>query len=136
VIPYLDRLAKEGEQGRKKMNQITRYLTLGLGGLQSFGLTFAVSKMPAPGGMPVVMNPTAGFIALTVLTLTTGTVFIMWLGEQITERGIGNGVSLIIFAGIVDRLPHAVGDLIRLVRIEEMSLFRALLLMGIMIVVM
>jgi len=135
VIPYLDRLAKEGEQGRKKMNQITRYLTLGLGGLQSFGLTFAVTKMPAPGGAPIVMNPTAGFIALTVLTLTTGTVFIMWLGEQITERGIGNGVSLIIFAGIVDRMPSAVADLIRLIRIEEISLFKALFLIALVLVV-
>jgi preprotein translocase subunit SecY len=135
VIPYLDRLAKEGEQGRKRMNQITRYLTLALGGLQSFGLTFAVSKMPAPGGMPIVLNPSAGFIALTVLTLTTGTVFIMWLGEQITERGIGNGVSLIIFAGIVDRLPSAIADLIRLIRIEEISLFKALLLVALVLVV-
>jgi preprotein translocase subunit SecY len=135
VIPYLDRLAKEGEQGRKRMNQITRYLTLILGGMQSFGLTFAVSKMPAPGGAPIVTNPTAGFIALTVLTLTTGTVFIMWLGEQITERGIGNGVSLIIFAGIVDRLPSAVADLIRLIRIEEVSLFRAVLIIALVVVV-
>ena len=71
VIPYLDRLAKEGQQGQKQMNQITRYLTLALGGLQSFGLTFAVARMPAPGGMPIVMDPSAGFIALTVLTLTT-----------------------------------------------------------------
>src|SRR5215813_1329131 len=128
VIPYLDRLAKEGEQGRKRMNQITRYLTLALGGLQSFGLTFAVTKMPAPGGAPIVLNPSAGFIAITVLTLTTGTVFIMWLGEQITERGIGNGVSLIIFSGIVDRLPVAVADLFRLVRIQEISLFMAVLI--------
>src|SRR5512135_234648 len=75
VIPYLDRLAKEGEQGRKQLNQITRYLTLALGGLQSFGLTFAIARMPAPGGLPIVINPSAGFIALTVLTLTTGTIF-------------------------------------------------------------
>jgi preprotein translocase subunit SecY len=135
VLPYLDRLAKEGEQGRKRLNQITRYLTLALGGLQSFGLTFAVTKMPAPGGAPIVMNPSAGFIALTVLTLTTGTVFIMWLGEQITERGIGNGVSLIIFAGIVDRMPSAVADLIRLVRIEEISLFKAIFLVALVLVV-
>jgi preprotein translocase subunit SecY len=135
VIPYLDRLAKEGEQGRKRMNQITRYLTLALGGLQSFGLTFAVTKMPAPGGAPIVTNPTAGFIAMTVLTLTTGTVFIMWLGEQITERGIGNGVSLIIFAGIVDRLPQAIADLIRLIRIEEISLFKAIFLVALVLVV-
>ena len=135
VIPYLDRLAKEGEQGRKQSNQITRYLTLALGGLQSFGLTFAISRMPAPGGLPIVINPSAGFIALTVLTLTTGTIFIMWLGEQITERGIGNGVSLIIFAGIVDRLPQAIADLIRLIRIEEISLFKALFLVALVLVV-
>ncbi|MFA5975002.1 MAG: preprotein translocase subunit SecY [Elusimicrobiota bacterium] len=126
VIPYLDRLAKEGEQGRKRMNQITRYMTLVLGALQSLGLTLTISKMTAPGGLPIVINPTLGWIAMTVLTLTTGSVFIMWLGEQITERGIGNGVSLIIFAGIVDRLPAAIADLVRLVRIEEMSLFMAL----------
>ncbi len=135
VIPYLDRLAKEGEQGRKRMNQITRYLTLALGGLQSFGLTFAITKMPIPGGMPVVTNPTAGFIALTVLTLTTGTVFIMWLGEQITERGIGNGVSLIIFSGIVERMPVAVGHLFSLVGLEQISLFRAILIIALMIAV-
>jgi preprotein translocase subunit SecY len=104
VIPYLDRLAKEGQQGQKQMNQITRYLTLALGGLQSFGLALTISKMPGPGGASIVLNPSAGWIALTVLTLTTGSVFVMWLGEQITERGIGNGVSLIIFSGIVDRI--------------------------------
>jgi preprotein translocase subunit SecY len=82
-----------------------------------------------------VLNPSAGFIALTVLTLTTGTVFIMWLGEQITERGIGNGVSLIIFAGIVDRLPAAIADLIRLVRIEEISLFKAIFLIALVLVI-
>jgi preprotein translocase subunit SecY len=135
VIPYLDRLAKEGEQGRKSLNQITRYLTLALGGLQSFGLALTISKMPGPGGMPIVIDPSAGWIALTVLTLTTGSVFIMWLGEQITERGIGNGVSLIIFSGIVDRLPSAIADLVRLVRIEEFTLFRALFLVAVVLVV-
>ena len=135
VIPYLDRLAKEGEQGRKRMNQITRYLTLALGALQSFGLTLTISKMTAPGGVPIVTDPSAGWIALTVLTLTTGSVFIMWLGEQITERGIGNGVSLIIFSGIVDRMPGAIADLVRLVRIEEFSLFKALFLIALVVVV-
>ena len=135
VIPYLDRLAKEGQQGQKRMNQITRYLTLALGGLQSFGLTLTISKMTAPGGVPIVTDPSAGWIALTVLTLTTGSVFIMWLGEQITERGIGNGVSLIIFSGIVDRLPSAFADLVRLVRIEEFSLFRAIFLFVALMVV-
>ncbi len=135
VIPYLDRLAKEGQQGQKRMNQITRYLTLALGGLQSFGLTLTISKMTAPGGLPIVIDPSAGWIALTVLTLTTGSVFIMWLGEQITERGIGNGVSLIIFSGIVDRLPGAIADLFRLVRIDEMSLFKALALVALVVIV-
>src|SRR6202030_3356551 len=122
VIPYLDRLAKEGEQGRKRMNQITRYLTLALGGLQSFGLTLTISKMTAPGGLPIVVDPSAGWIALTVLTLTTGSVFIMWLGEQITERGIGNGISLIIFAGIVVRLPAAIFGLFDAIRTGNLSI--------------
>src|SRR3954467_12710186 len=135
VIPYLDRLAKEGEQGRKRMNQITRYLTLALGGLQSFGLTFAVTKMPAPGGAPIVTNPTAGFIALTVLTLTTGTVFIMWLGEQITERGIGNGMSLIIFAGIVVGFPRAVIQTFDQIRTGQLGPIAMLLLAVVMALV-
>jgi len=135
VIPYLDRLAKEGEQGRKQMNRITRYLTLVLGGLQSFGLTLTISKMTAPGGAPIVLDPTAGWIALTVLTLTTGSVFIMWLGEQVTERGIGNGVSIIIFSGIVERLPSAIKDLYQSVRIEQTSLGMALGLAALVIVI-
>jgi preprotein translocase subunit SecY len=135
VIPYLDRLAKEGEQGRKRMNQITRYLTLVLAALQSFGLTLTISKMSAPGGLPIVIDASAGWIALAVLTLTTGSVFIMWLGEQITERGIGNGVSLIIFSGIVDRLPGAAGSMITLIRADELSLFKALLLVALVVVV-
>jgi preprotein translocase subunit SecY len=135
VIPYLDRLAKEGEQGRKRLTQITRYLTLVLGGLQSFGLALSISKFTAPGGLPLVLDPTAGWIALTVLTLTTGSVFIMWLGEQITERGIGNGVSIIILSGIVDRLPSAIGDLVAAVRAESTSIGVALLLLVLVIVI-
>jgi len=133
VWSYLDRLAKEGEMGRRKLNQITRYLTLFLAAFQSFGLTIAVTKMPVPGNVPVVDNPTTGFYLLTVLTLTTGTVFIMWLGEQITERGIGNGISLIIFGGIVDRLPSAMYSLISLVRLEEISIFEALFLAALVV---
>lgn len=135
VIPYLDRLAKEGEQGRKRLNQITRYLTLGLAALQSFGLTLTIARMTASGNEPIVVDPSAGWIALTVLTLTTGSVFIMWLGEQITERGIGNGVSLIIFAGIVDRLPSAIYGLFQQVRVEETSLFKALFLIALVLAV-
>jgi preprotein translocase subunit SecY len=136
ILPYFDRLAKEGELGRKKLNQITRYGTLILGAIQSFGLTMAISKMPTPSGIPIVDNPSTLWIMLTVLTLVTGTVFIMWLGEQITEQGIGNGISLIIFAGIVDRLPAAVKDLIRLVRLDELSLLTAILLVALVVVVM
>ncbi|MBI4056260.1 MAG: preprotein translocase subunit SecY, partial [Elusimicrobia bacterium] len=92
VLPYLDRLAKEGELGRRKLNQISRYLTLFLASFQSFGLTIAISKMPVPGGIPVINNPTVGFYVTTVLTLTAGSIFVMWLGEQMTESGIGNGI--------------------------------------------
>lgn len=135
VIPYFDRLAKEGEQGRKKLNQITRYATLVLGAIQSFGLTMAISRMPTPSGMPIVDNPTAAWITLTLITLVTGTVFIMWMGEQITERGIGNGISLMIFAGIVERLPVAVTDLIRLIRLDELSILAAMLLLVLVLAV-
>ncbi|MCX5787020.1 MAG: preprotein translocase subunit SecY [Elusimicrobia bacterium] len=128
VIPYLDRLYKEGELGRRKLNQLTRYLTLFLAAFQSFGLTVAMSKMPTPGGIPVVANPNAYFYAVTVLTLTAGTIFIMWLGEQMTEQGIGNGISLIIFAGIVERIPGACYSLVQLVQAEEIGLFAALFL--------
>ncbi|HBL15699.1 MAG: preprotein translocase subunit SecY [Elusimicrobia bacterium GWA2_69_24] len=130
VIPYLDRLHKEGELGRRKLNQLTRYLTLFLAAFQSFGLTIMITKMPTPGGIPVVADPTWFFYFVTVLTLTTGTVFIMWLGEQMTERGIGNGVSLIIFAGIVDKLPGGLLALIQLVQAEEIGLIRALFILA------
>src|SRR5665213_2320353 len=135
VIPYLDRLAKEGEQGRKRLTQITRYLTLVLAGLQSFGLALSISKFTAPGGLSLVLDPTAGWIALTVLTLTTGSIFIMWLGEQVSERGIGNGVSLIIFSGIVYRLPTAIGSMFESVRAESTGLTTALLLLVLVVVI-
>jgi preprotein translocase subunit SecY len=125
VMPYLDRLYKEGELGRRKLNSITRYLTLFLAAFQSFGLTIAITKMPTPGNIPVVSNPTASFYMITVLTLTAGTIFIMWLGEQVTELGIGNGVSLIIFAGIVERIPSATINMVHLVQAEEISIIKA-----------
>ncbi len=109
VWPYLERLSKEGELGRKKITQYTRYGTVGICLVQSFGMAVGLEKM-SPGGIPVILNPGWGFRFLMVLTLTTGTIFVMWLGEQISERGIGNGISLIIFAGIVVGLvPGAVG---------------------------
>ncbi|MDR2772431.1 MAG: preprotein translocase subunit SecY [Elusimicrobiota bacterium] len=128
VIPYLDRLSKEGEQGRKKITQITRYGTLILGAIQSFGLTMAITKMPTPSGMPIVVNPSSAWVLMTVLTLVTGTALIMWLGEQVTERGIGNGISLIIFAGIIERLPSAVIGVVSLIQMEQLSILSALFL--------
>ena len=136
VMPYLDRLYKEGELGRRKLNSITRYLTLVLASFQSFGLTIAITKMPTPGNIPVVSNPTPAFYMVTVLTLTAGTIFIMWLGEQVTEIGIGNGVSLIIFAGIVERIPSAAINLVKLVQAEEIGIIQALGLVALLLAVM
>jgi preprotein translocase subunit SecY len=107
VWPYLERLSKEGELGRKKITQYTRYLTVGLSLLQSLATAVALERTGSGGPTPVVTMPGWGFRLMTMLTLTTGTAFIMWVGEQISERGIGNGISLIIFAGIVVGLPHA-----------------------------
>jgi preprotein translocase subunit SecY len=107
VVPALEKLQKEGELGRRKITQWTRYLTIGLAMMQSFGIASTLQAME--GGF--VMNPGVGFVLMTVLSLTTGTAFIMWLGEQITERGIGNGMSLIIFAGIVQGLPSAMYEI-------------------------
>src|SRR6266704_6263557 len=109
VYEPLAKLQKEGELGRKKITQWTRYLTVVLSALQSLGI--AVSLQKAPGGTPFVTNPGIGFLLMTMLTLTTGSAFIMWLGEQITERGIGNGMSLLIFAGIVVGLPKGIENL-------------------------
>jgi preprotein translocase subunit SecY len=107
VVPTLEKLQKEGELGRRKITQWTRYLTIGLALMQSFGI--AATLQASQGGF--VLQPGYGFILMTILTLTTGTAFIMWLGEQITERGIGNGMSLIIFAGIVVGLPRAIREI-------------------------
>jgi preprotein translocase subunit SecY len=109
VWPYLERLSKEGELGRRKITQYTRYLTLLLAAVQSLGIAiFLERQTEIAGGLPLVYDPGWGFRLGAMLTLTTGTMFIMWLGEQITERGIGNGMSLIIFAGIVVNFPRAV----------------------------
>jgi preprotein translocase subunit SecY len=105
VWPYLERLSKEGELGRKKITQYTRYGTIIICVIQSWAIALLLQKLTSPGGAPIVPVKGIGFQVLTVLTLTTGTIFVMWLGEQISERGIGNGISLIIFAGIVARFP-------------------------------
>src|SRR5438874_2921274 len=106
VVPTLEKLSKEGELGRRKITQWTRYLTVILALIQSF---IGAQGLQAMEGN-IVVNPGFGFVVMTILSLTTGTAFIMWLGEQITERGIGNGMSLIIFAGIVVGLPAAIGN--------------------------
>ncbi len=107
VVPTLEKLQKEGELGRRKITQWTRYLTVGLAIIQSFGIATGLQAMEGN----IVINPGFGFTVLTIISLTTGTAFIMWLGEQITERGVGNGMSLIIFAGIVVGLPNAIGNI-------------------------
>jgi preprotein translocase subunit SecY len=110
VFPYLERLSKEGELGRRKITQYTRYLTIALAIVQSSTIATTLQSQ-AIGGQSLVYHPGFGFTLMTILTLTTGSAFIMWLGEQISERGIGNGMSLIIFVGIVVGLPHAIFDL-------------------------
>jgi preprotein translocase subunit SecY len=122
VIPHLERLSKEGEAGRKKITQYTRYGTVILSLIQGFGISVGLERMTGPGGEMIVMDPGWSFRIMTMITLTAGTAFIMWLGEQITERGIGNGISLIIFAGIVARMPTAITNSILLILTGEMGI--------------
>ena len=139
VWPYLEKLSKEGEMGRRKINQYTRYGTIVLSIVQSLGVAFWLKAQAAPGGAPLVPPHIQdslwglGFPIMTVLTLTTGTAFIMWLGEQISERGIGNGISLIIFAGIVVGLPSAVFGTLEDIRLGQRNLFAILFLLIFMI---
>jgi preprotein translocase subunit SecY len=135
VVPHLERLSKEGEQGRKKITQYTRYGTVVLSIIQGFGISVGLESMMAPGGAPVVLVPGWAFRLLTMITLTSGTAFIMWLGEQITEKGIGNGISLIIFSGIVVRIPNAISNSFRLLSTGELSIFPLLLLIVLMVAV-
>ncbi len=135
VIPHLERLSKEGEAGRKKITRYTRYGTVVLSVIQGFGVSVGLERMTSPGVAVVVAEPGWSFRLMTVLTLTAGTAFIMWLGEQITERGIGNGISLIIFAGIVARMPSAVGNTLRLVKTGEIGIFLVLILLVVMVAV-
>jgi preprotein translocase subunit SecY len=137
VWPYLERLSKEGELGRRKITQYTRYGTLVLAIVQALGIAvFLERQTNITGGLPLVYDPGWGFRLMTVLTLTTGTIFVMWLGEQITERGIGNGMSLIIFAGIVVGLPTAALATLDQMRTGQMSLLRVVLLIVLMVAVM
>jgi preprotein translocase subunit SecY len=122
VIPQLEALSKEGESGRRKITQYTRYGTVVLSVIQGFFIASGLEGMSGPGGAAIVIDPGIQFKLMTVLTLTSGTAFIMWLGEQMTERGIGNGISLIIFAGIVSRGPAAVGNSIQLIKAGELPI--------------
>ncbi len=133
VWPYLEKLSKEGEMGRKKITQYTRYGTVLLSFIQATGIALWLEKQSAPGGAPLVPHPGWGFLLMTVLTLTTGTMFIMWLGEQITERGIGNGISLIIFAGIVAGLPLAIFGLFQQLRNQTISILTLLVVLVFMV---
>ncbi|HIE33230.1 MAG TPA: preprotein translocase subunit SecY [Thermodesulfobacteriaceae bacterium] len=131
VYPSLKEMQREGPEGRRKMAYYTRYLTVLICLIQGFGIAVGLEKMTGPNGDPIVMFPGWGFRLLTMITLTTGSVFLMWLGEQITEHGIGNGISILIFAGIVARLPSAIINTFRFVKTGELSgaiLFFVLLL--------
>src|ERR1700693_4612051 len=136
--PYLERLQKEGELGRRKITQYTRYLTILLSILQSLSIAFTLQRQAGPNGSALVYNPGVGFTLMTILTLTTGSAFIMWLGEQISQRGVGNGMSLIIFFGIVRGLPRGMRDLWVKIATQQWGPFTALiviLLAALMLVV-
>jgi preprotein translocase subunit SecY len=135
VIPYLEKLKKEGEAGRKKITQYARYGTVVLSIFQGLGIAVGMESMGSPGGGSVVIDPGWSFRLMTMITLTSGTAFIMWLGEQITERGIGNGISLIIFAGIVARMPTALANTGQLVRTGELNFIFIILLILLMVAV-
>ena len=134
VMPKLEQLKKEGESGRRKITQYTRYGTVVLATFQAIGISVALQGQQA-GGMSVVINPGTAFVFTAAVSLVTGTMFLMWLGEQITERGIGNGISLIIFAGIVAGLPRAIGGTLELVNTGEMNVVTVLTLFIIAILV-
>ena len=135
VVPQLEKLQKEGDAGRKKITQYTRYSTIVLSLVQGFMIAVGLESMRGQAGEQIVLNPGWDFRILTMITLTSGTAFLMWLGEQITERGVGNGISLIIFVGIVANMPSALYNTIQLVRTGEMSIFVIFFLLALMVAV-
>lgn len=135
VWPYLEKLSKEGELGRRKITTYTRYGTIIISIIQSLGISIFIENQTAPSGSPLVSFSGWGFRILTVITLTTGTAFIMWLGEQISERGIGNGISLIIYAGIIVRVPHGVAVTWQDLQTGSTNIFKVLLLIVFMVAV-
>ena len=135
VVPTLERLSKEGEAGRRKITQYTRYGTVGLALLQGFFISIGLEQIRTPSGGSVVFDPGWGFRLMTMITLSSGTAFIMWMGEQITERGVGNGISLIIFAGIVANMPSAISSTVEFVREGELSILVLALIVMLMVAV-
>ncbi|MHB1660491.1 MAG: preprotein translocase subunit SecY [bacterium] len=135
VVPSLDRLQKEGEAGRKKFMQYTRYGTVILSLFQSIGISYGIEAMRSPAGLPVVMHPGISFLLISVIALTAGTIFVMWIGEEISEHGIGNGISLIIFAGIVAAIPGAFMNTIKMVQLGEINIMLLILIIAFMIFV-
>jgi preprotein translocase subunit SecY len=135
VVPYLEKLKKEGEQGRKKIIQYTRYGTVVLSAIQGFGIAIWLEKLSFTGGAPVVPSGGWGYRILAVITFTAGTAFLMWLGEQITEKGIGNGISLIIFAGIVAGFFPAVFKTIEYIKVGTVGIFTVIIIVALMIAV-
>ncbi|ACS79268.1 MULTISPECIES: preprotein translocase subunit SecY [Maridesulfovibrio] len=136
VSPTIKRLQEEGAQGRKKITQYTRYGTVLITLVQGFGIAVGLESMTSPTGAPVVLHAGWAFRGITILTLTAGTVFLMWLGEQMTEKGIGNGISMIIFAGIVAGLPSAIFNTVRLMQAGEITLFLLLFVMAFMVAIL
>jgi preprotein translocase subunit SecY len=135
VMPQIERLTKEGQVGRKKITQYTRYMTIGIAIIQSMGIGISLEQMKTIGGTDVVIDAGWGFRMMTVITMTAGACFVMWLGEQITDRGIGNGASLIITCGIIAALPSGLMNTYQKVAIGEISLLGAVLLIGFMVLV-
>jgi preprotein translocase subunit SecY len=135
VMPSLQALRKEGESGRRKLTQYTRISTVFLAAFQAIGVASALQATTAGGGAAAVINPGFGFIFTAVVSLTAGTLFLMWLGEQVTERGVGNGISLMIFAGIVAGLPSAVASTLELARVGDLSPLMVLAVIAIVVVV-
>src|SRR5215469_16932174 len=127
VIPSWQALRKEGESGRRKLTQYTRFGTVGLAAFQAFSIATMLQNHGAQGGVPVVWAPGPGFVFTAVIGLTAGTMFLMWLGEQITERGVGNGISLLIFAGIVAGLPKATVSTLQMAQNGELNFVKVLL---------
>ncbi len=135
AVPHLEKLKKEGEAGQRKITQYTRYGTVVLSAIQGSGIAFGLEAMRSPTGALIVANPGWAFRVLTVLTLCAGTAFIMWLGEQISERGVGNGISLIIFSGIVAEMPSAIINSLRLLETGEITPFVVIAVLILMVVV-